>query len=71
VLPAVAEVEDEPELVAGSHRGSHLDGRVVLDHLVVLEGIRIDASDPPATGELELVLMREVRPRRCRVDRVR
>jgi hypothetical protein len=65
VLPLIAEVEDEAELVAGTDLGGHGHRVLILDDGVV-GGIR--ESDPPPAGELELVEMRYVPPRERGVD---
>ena len=70
MLPAIAEVKDEPELLPRRHRRGDLHRRQVLDHLV-LERIRIDETDPSPITELELVQVRQIPPRERRVDRIR
>jgi hypothetical protein len=68
VLPPIAEVEGEAELIARRDRLGDLDGGVILDDLVVLEPIGITEPDPPPALKLELVQVRQVPPSEGRVD---
>ena len=71
MLPAIAEVKSEHELLARRDSRCDLDHRVVLDGLIALERIGIDEPDPPAIGELELVQVRQIPTREPLVNRPR
>jgi hypothetical protein len=71
VLPAITEVEDEVKFITERHSLGQLHARVILDDVIALERIRVHEPDPTATGELELMQVRQIPSREPLVDHTR
>jgi hypothetical protein len=63
VLPAITEVEDEATFIPERDSLGHLHARVILDDGIARQRIRVHEPDPTATGELELLQVRQIPPR--------